>query len=56
MRVAAVIVASLLAASPAAAYSINAKSLGFQSSNTLGTVESGNAVGDASGNLIDGTP
>jgi len=54
MRVAAVIVASLLAASPAAAYSINAKSLGFQSSNTLGTVESGNAVGDASGNLIDG--
>ncbi|MBS1106295.1 MAG: hypothetical protein H6Q91_1797 [Deltaproteobacteria bacterium] len=54
MRVAAVVVASLLAASPAAAYSISAQSLGFQDSNSLGTVESGNVVGDASGNLIDG--
>ena len=54
MRVAAVVVASLLAASPAAAYSINARSLGFQSSNSLGTVASGNVLGDASGNLVDG--
>jgi len=54
LRSVLVAAAILLSANSASAYSINAKSLGLQSSNTLGTVESGNVVGDASGNLIDG--
>lgn len=54
MNVVAATVLSLLATSPAAAYSISAQSLGFQDSTTLSQVESGNVVSDAFGNEVDG--
>lgn len=54
VRVVAAAVLSILATSPAAAYSISAQSLGFQDSTTLAQVESGNVVSDAFGNEVDG--
>jgi hypothetical protein len=54
VRVVAATILSLLATSPAAAYSISAQSLGFQDSNSLAQVESGNVLSDAFGNEIDG--
>jgi hypothetical protein len=54
MRVVSAALLPLLATSPAAAYSISAESLGFQSSATLAQVESGNVVGDEFGNQVDG--